>query len=322
MNFRNFAVGPIVMGIAALLLSNCGSSARQQAASPANPGPGSLAYDKSVFQSLLADHTKIRRVVTLTPTGVEAVTESDDPDVAARIKDHTLAMQTRMKSGSRVRAWDPVFVDLFDNHQKVFLAVTLTDKGVSIKESGADEATVALLHSHALGVSEFVREGHEASARETPRLPAPTPGRTIVSLGSFRHQFDRAQPNATAIAASKAAGARAVIDFRKESEDRGFDERATAEQLGLAYVNIPYQGDAELTDEVFAASRKAFASVDGPALLHCRSGNRVGAAWLPYRVLDGGLSWDVALAEAKAIGLKDAKLEAKAKDYIARHQSK
>jgi len=322
MNFRRFQVGPVVIGVVCLLVQACGSQPRQQADSPMDPPPGTLAYDKSVFQSLLADHTKIRRVVTLTATGVEAATESDDPDVAARIKDHTLAMQARMKSGSRVRAWDPVFVDLFDNHQRVSMEVLLTDKGVSIKESGADEATVALLHSHALGVSEFVREGHEASARETPRLPAPTPGRTIVSLGSFRHQFDRAQPDAAAIAASKATGATAVIDFRKGSEDRGFDERATAEQLGLAYVNIPYQGDAELTDEVFAASRKAFASLDGPALLHCRSGNRVGAAWLPYRVLDGGLTWEAALAEAKAVGLKDAKLEAKAKDYITRNQSR
>lgn len=320
MSFRRVQVVPALIGAVCVLLQACGSQPRQQVASPGDPPPGSLAYDKAVFQSLLADHTKIRRVVTLTATGVEAVTESDDPGVAARIRDHTLAMQARMKSGSRVRAWDPVFVDLFDNHRKVTIDVSLTEKGVSIKESGTDESTVALLHSHALGVSEFVREGHEASARETPRLSAPTPGRTIVSLGAFRHQFDRAQPDAAAISASKAAGATAVIDFRKGSEDRGFDERATAEQLGLAYVNIPFQGDAELTDEVFAESRKAFASVDGPALVHCRSGNRVGATWLPYRVLDGGLTWEAALAEAKAVGLKDAKLEAKAKDYIARHQ--
>ncbi|HEX2836507.1 MAG TPA: sulfur transferase domain-containing protein [Phycisphaerales bacterium] len=322
MNFRYSPVVPALIGAVCLLLQACGSQPLQQVASPGDPPPGTLAYDKAVFQSLLADHTKIRRVVTLTATGVEAATESDDPDVAARIKDHTLAMQSRMKSGSRVRAWDPVFVDLFDNHQRVTIAVSLTNKGVSIRESGADQETVALLHSHALGVSEFVREGHEASARETPRLPAPTPGRTVVSLGSFRHQFDRAQPDAAAIGASKAAGATAVIDFRKASEDRGYDERTIAEQLGLAYVNIPYQGDAELTDEVFAASRKAFGSLNGPALLHCRSGNRVGAAWLPYRVLDGGLTWEAALAEAKAVGLKDARLEAKAKDYIARNQSR
>jgi uncharacterized protein (TIGR01244 family) len=290
------------------------AASTQQAHNPAQPG--SLEYDKSVFHSLLDDHAKIRRVVTLTPTGVEAVTESDDPDVVRRIQDHALAMQARMKSGLRVRAWDPVFVDLFDNHQKVTLDVTSTEKGVSIKETGADDATVALLHSHALGVSEFVRAGQAAAPEPTPRLAAPTPGRTLVSLGAFPHHFDRGQPDAAGLEASRAAGATTVIDFRKASERPDFDEKAAADRAGLAYVNIPYQGDAELTDRVLDTARTTFAALDGPALMHCRSGNRVGAAWLAYRALDGGLSWDAALAEARAVGLKDAKLEARAREYV------
>ncbi|MFO0831859.1 MAG: sulfur transferase domain-containing protein [Phycisphaerales bacterium] len=310
----------LVLTGACTLLAAC---AGQPAANTEQPAPpGTLAYDKQVFHTLLDDHAKIRRVVTLTAAGVEATTESDDQRVAGLIKDHALAMQTRMKSGSRVRAWDPVFADLFDNHQKATLEVTPIEKGVTIRETGADEATVSLLHSHALGVSEFVRLGQAAAPNETPRLAKPTPGRTIASIGTFQHQFDHGQPDEPGLAASRAAGATTVIDFRKASEKPDFDEKAAAERAGLAYINIPYQGDAELTDAVFETSRRTFTSLSGPALMHCRSGNRVGAAWLPYRVLDGGVTWEEALAEAKAIGLKDPKLEAKAKDYIARMRAK
>lgn len=140
------------------------------------PQPGTLAYDKSVWISLLHDHQKIRREVHHIDNGVEAVTESDDPDVAARIIDHAKAMQLRMKHGSQVRVWDPVFVDLFDNHDKISLEVTPTAKGVRIRETSDDPKVVELLRAHAVGVTDFVNEGTAASQRETPydwRRPLP-----------------------------------------------------------------------------------------------------------------------------------------------------
>jgi hypothetical protein len=46
----------------------------------------------------------------------------------------------------------------------------------------------------------------------------------------------------------------------------------------------------------------------------------VGAVWLAHRVLDGGLSYDDALKEAKTVGLKTPAFEEKVKDYIRRKQ--
>ena len=63
-----------------------------------------------------------------------------------------------------------------------------------------------------------------------------------------------------------------------------------------------------------------FNTVERPALVHCGSANRVGAVYLPWRVLDGGLSVEDALAEAKVVGLKTPMYETKALDYIKRHQ--
>lgn len=284
---------------------------------------GTVAYDRGIWQSLLTDHTKIRRVVTFRADGVDAVTESDDPDVARRIKDHAQRMKIRMDQGATVRFWDPVFSELFENHDKVKLAVTVTEKGVSISESSEDPAVVSLLHAHASGLSDFVREGHAAGRRETARVDsAGLIGRTIVTIGGEPLRFDRAAPDAAALESAKAAGVTTVIDFRKASEGTGFDEKAGAEALGLNYFNIPFQNEAELTDEVFDATRASLKGIKGGALMHCRSGNRAAAAWLPYRVLDDGVAWEQALAEAKAIGLKAPALEAKAKDYIERNRKK
>lgn len=133
------------------------------------PERGTLAYDKSVWLSLLADHTKVRREVRHIPNGLEATTESDDPDVAARIIDHATAMQLRIKHGAQVRVWDPVFAELFENYQKISLQVTVLPKGVRIVETSEDPGVVELLRAHAAGVTDFVQEGSKAAQRETPR---------------------------------------------------------------------------------------------------------------------------------------------------------
>jgi len=171
----------VVATLVPALLAGCQNSAPKPQSQPApaaqtGPQPGSLAYDKAVWISLLHDHQKIRREVHHIDNGVEAVTESDDPDVAARIIDHALAMQLRMKEGAQVRVWDPVFVDLFDNHDKITLEVTPTAKGVRIRETSDDPKVVELLRAHAVGVSDFVAEGTAASQREIPydwRRPLP-----------------------------------------------------------------------------------------------------------------------------------------------------
>ncbi len=132
--------------------------------------PGTHAYDRDVWQTLLYHHGKIRRTVTALPDGLAAVTESDDPAVATLIKDHALAMQVRMTEGLAIRTWDPVFKELFERHGKVKLAVVLTEKGVSITETTSDPETLKLLRAHSAGITDMVREGSRASQRETPRV--------------------------------------------------------------------------------------------------------------------------------------------------------
>jgi uncharacterized protein (TIGR01244 family) len=112
-----------------------------------------------------------------------------------------------------------------------------------------------------------------------------------------------------------------VIDLRKAGELKEFDEPKLIGELGLQYRNIPFGSPDELTDAVFDEARAALNKAERPILLHCHSANRVGAIWLAWRALEGGLPYEEALTEAQTVGLKAPALEAKAKDYIERQHA-
>lgn len=164
-----------VVSCSLLFVGGCASdnatAAADLAPAPADApkaAPGTLAYDRDIWLTLVGEHAKIRREVKELANGVEAITESDDPEVAALIRNHAFAMQRRMRDGARVRQWDPVFAALFDHHEEVSLDVQATDKGVHIIETSANPEVVRILHSHAAGVSDMVKRGSLAAREETP----------------------------------------------------------------------------------------------------------------------------------------------------------
>lgn len=144
---------------------------------------------------------------------------------------------------------------------------------------------------------------------------------SIAKLHAFGDVWLAGQPAAADLEEAKAKGVRTVVNLRRKTEQGDFDEEAFVTGLGLDYVNLPISGAQDLTDEVFASARLLLGKAQRPLLLHCASANRVGAVWIPWRVLDGGLTLDDAVAEAKTIGLKTPELEARARDYVAREQA-
>jgi protein tyrosine phosphatase (PTP) superfamily phosphohydrolase (DUF442 family) len=203
----------------------------------------------------------------------------------------------------------------------VELEVTETPLGVKTVERSDDPATAGFLRSHAMGVSDFVRYGATASARETPRFnpddPLPLPE---VAIGGVPHRFILSQPSAAELGSMKSSGVTLVVNLRKPEETPSLDEKASVETGGAAYCNIPFQGAAGLTDEVLENARRAMRAADehgDVAVLHCRTGNRVGAVWAAYRVFDKGVPVDQALHEARMMGTAD-ELIARVKDYLTR----
>lgn len=117
-----------------------------------------------------------------------------------------------------------------------------------------------------------------AQAQETgiPNRAEPLPG--ITSAG---------QPSAAGLAALAEDGYTTVIDLRSEQEDRGFDEASTVEGLGMRYVSLPVAGGDGVSYENAAELDRILSEVEGPVLLHCASGNRVGALLSLRAVLNG-----------------------------------
>jgi uncharacterized protein (TIGR01244 family) len=127
------------------------------------------------------------------------------------------------------------------------------------------------------------------------------------------------QPAPEDLATWKAQGVKTVVNLRKPDEI-DWDEQAAVEAQGMRYVALPFQSGEELTDEIFDRVRELLGDAEQqPLVLHCGAAVRVGAVWLPYRVLDQGTPRDVALEEARQVGLRARFLIDKALDYIDRH---
>lgn len=143
----------------------------------------------------------------------------------------------------------------------------------------------------------------------------------VTRLHTLGGVFLASQPNPSDFEQAKKGGVKTVINLRHDDENTDFNESEVVSGLGLEYVHLPWSGPEEMTDELLDRSRELLKTSEKPILLHCASANRVGAIWLVHRVLDGGISFEEALAEAKTVGLKSADYEAKAKDYIDRKSS-
>ncbi|MHC5028219.1 MAG: protein tyrosine phosphatase family protein [Planctomycetota bacterium] len=139
-----------------------------------------------------------------------------------------------------------------------------------------------------------------------------------MTLQSFRDVRMGGQPGLEDLEQAKSDGTVTVINLRKPDELADFDEAQAAEELGLVYHGVPWRAPDEMTDAVLDELRGLLRDAERPILLHCGSGNRVGAVWIVYRVLDDGIDVEAAVDEARTIGLKSAALEEKARDYIAR----
>jgi uncharacterized protein (TIGR01244 family) len=110
------------------------------------------------------------------------------------------------------------------------------------------------------------------------------------------------QPSAAALQAAAKSGYKSVIDLRALSEDRGFDEEATVEGLGMSYASLPVEGAAGVSYANAGQLDKLLAELPKPILLHCSSGNRVGAL-LALRAKAGGMDDGAALELGVANGL-------------------
>ena len=135
-------------------------------------GHGDHMADMPVIHQLLASGARIHRTVTLRADGVETVTESDDPAVAAAIQAHVASMYSRMSDGRPIHQRDPLFRAIFEHASQIRFTHERTATGIKVVETSADPYVVKLIQAHAEVLNQFIRNGHAEAMKNHP-VPAP-----------------------------------------------------------------------------------------------------------------------------------------------------
>jgi hypothetical protein len=166
MHSRRDVIKIVLLGFAAIVIFSALLAGAQQHRMSGMCGmhgmDGEHRSDMATIHALFVDREKIERKVTKLADGVETATESNDPQVAARIVEHVNAMKNRMEKNQPIHTCDPLFAELFANAAKIHIDITETPRGVAVKETSADPQVVKLIQSHADAVSEFLSKGMAA----------------------------------------------------------------------------------------------------------------------------------------------------------------
>lgn len=155
--------------------------------------------------------------------------------------------------------------------------------------------------------SQTVKEQKDAIMVAIPNAKQPL--ENVISGG---------QPSEAQLKEAKDKGIKTVINLRsnKEKDAYAFEEESL-KSLGLGYVHIPVQGLAGITQANMEALSKALDESPKPILLHCASGNRVGALFALKAVMKDKKSEAEAMEIGKAAGM--TKLEEPVREIIQAH---
>lgn len=110
------------------------------------------------------------------------------------------------------------------------------------------------------------------------------------------------QPDAGQLRDARAAGLRSVISLCPDGEC-GWDEKQIAESLGLRHASLPVGAACDLSESASRRLGELLRTCEKPALVHCGSGNRVGALFALKAFYVDGKDAEGALAYGCAAGL-------------------
>ena len=101
------------------------------------------------------------------------------------------------------------------------------------------------------------------------------------------------QPDAAALEVFANSGYGVIIDMRGPDEDRGMDDfEGAVEATGMQYLAFPVVGAEQVSFETAAKLDEVLQGIDGPVLMLCGSGNRVGAVLALRQSLNGASDED------------------------------
>jgi uncharacterized protein (TIGR01244 family) len=127
------------------------------------------------------------------------------------------------------------------------------------------------------------------------------------------------QPTEEHLQQAKDNGVKVVVNLRTEAEEDAYaTEAAKVASLGMKYVHLPIEGKTGdgLNEE--NARKLAELLAEKPALVHCTSGERVGALFALKAFYVDKLPADAALEVGKANGMTKPSIEKLVTDVMAR----
>jgi uncharacterized protein (TIGR01244 family) len=136
----------------------------------------------------------------------------------------------------------------------------------------------------------------ETRVVEIPKWKTPAPN--VLTGG---------QPTPEQLEEAADLGYTTIVNLRSDGEP-GFEwEPEKTEALGMEYVHLPVAGAKGLSRENVERLAEIMAGHDGsPIMIHCRSGNRVGALFALKAAWLDGTSVDEALRIGREYGLGSA----------------
>ena len=149
--------------------------------------------------------------------------------------------------------------------------------------------------------------GTFAAAGELPARSDVVPNYVLIAPGVA----GGGQPGLEALPRIKELGFRTVINLRTEGE-RGYlaEEEAALKAAGVRYVHVPLTAATLSSADVAAVRAVLEDPAAAPVLIHCTSGNRVGAMWGAVTASQGK-TLEEAEAEGRRAGMHgDAMTEA------------
>ena len=121
----------------------------------------------------------------------------------------------------------------------------------------------------------------------TPRPGLPPEGRPAAGEG----------PGVAAGGAGRAVGPRALGELKR------LVEPAEVRAAGMRYLSIPVAGAGGIDDANAQRLRTALEAANGPVLVHCASGNRVGGLLALMQARSGGMTTEQALEFGRKAGM-------------------
>ncbi len=111
------------------------------------------------------------------------------------------------------------------------------------------------------------------------------------------------QPSLDDLSLLKSEGFGVVVNLRTSEEPQGFNEAEEVRQLGMSYIQIPISAPDGISRENAQKLHDVLSQTETPVVVHCASGNRVGALFALRAYFIEGLPAESSMEIGRNAGL-------------------